>query len=240
MESVQATLWIYRISLSQAIARLAGNWAIIFAPLAYGAILAIAAVVLSPFGFLGRMVVTAVVAACASSGLYLIENIVRGSKVVLNDFVKGFSIYLWEILAIAFILWLPMMLLSRVAYSMPQGPLVILIVQLILYVVLNAVPELIYQSRVSGLALLSASYEFIVENWLEWLLPNLLIVTAAYLVKDSLMGLVVYLPFYLWSFLIPFAFGLFLIFLMIFRGFLFSELSGTTRRSRAYRYRARS
>ena len=239
MESVQATLWIYRTSLSRSLERLAGNWAIIFAPLAYGAILAIAAVVLSPFGLLGRMVVTAVVAACASSGLYLIENIVRGSKVVLHDFVKGFSVYLWEILAIAFILWLPMTLLSRVAYSTSEGPLILLIVQLILYVVLNAVPELIYQSRVSGLALLSASYEFIVENWVEWFPPNVLIVAAAYLLKDWLMRLVVYLPVYLWPFFIAFAFGLFLTFLMIFRGFLFSELSGTTRRSRAYRYRAR-
>jgi hypothetical protein len=240
MESIQATLWIYRASLSRSIERLAGNWAIVFAPLAYGVILAVAAVIFSFLGFVGRMMVTAVAAACASSGLYLIENIVRGGKVVPNDLVKGFSVYLWEILGIAFILWLPMTLLSRVAYSMPQGPLVILIVQILLYVVLNAVPELIYQSRVSGLALLSASYEFIFENWLEWLLPNLLLLAAAYLLKDWLMGLVVYLPFYLWSFLIPFAFGLFLLFLMIFRGFLFSELSGTTRRSRVYHYRARS
>ena len=240
MESLQATLWIYRTALSRSLERLGVNWAIVFAPLAYGAILAIAAVIFSFLGFVGRMLVTVVAAACASSGLYLIEHIIRESKVALNDFVKGFTVYLWEILAIAFILWLPMTLLSRVAYLTSEGPLILLLVQLILYVVLNAVPELIYQSRVSGLALLSASYEFIVENWIEWLLPNLLIVTAAYWMKDGLMGLVAYLPFYLWSFLIPFAFGLFLIFLMIFRGFLFSELSGTTRRSRAYRYRARS
>ena len=240
MESVQATLWIYRTSLSRSLERLGVNWAIVFAPLAYGAILAIASVSFSFLGFVGRMLVTVVAAACASSGLYLIEHIIRESKVALNDFVKGFTVYLWEILAIAFILWLPMTLLSRVAYLTSEGPLILLLVQLILYVVLNAVPELIYQSRVSGLALLSASYEFIVENWIEWLLPNLLIVTAAYWMKDGLMGLVAYLPFYLWSFLIPFAFGLFLTFLMVFRGFLFSELSGTTRRSRAYRYRART
>jgi hypothetical protein len=33
---------------------------------------------------------------------------------------------------------------------------------------------------------------------------------------------------------------LLLTFLMIFRGLVFSELNGTTRRSRAYRYRARA
>jgi len=52
----------------------------------------------------------------------------------------------------------------------PNGPLLYLGVQILLYVIFNAVPELIYQGRVSGLALLSASYQFIVENWIEWLL----------------------------------------------------------------------
>jgi hypothetical protein len=49
-----------------------------------------------------------------------------------------------------------------------------------------------------------------------------------------------YLPSLLYSFLLYSVFLLLLTFLMIFRGLVFSELNGTTRRSRAYRYRARS
>ena len=119
-------------------------------------------------------------------------------------------------------------------------PLLYLGVQILLYVIFNAVPELIYQSRVSGLALLSASYQFIVENWIEWLLPNLLVGVAGYMLRGLVYQLAAAMPFFLQYFFVEAAFGLFLTFLMIFRGLLFAELNGTTRRSRVYRYKARS
>jgi hypothetical protein len=194
----------------------------------------------APFGIIGGFVMGLVLAACASSGLYLIENVVRMGKATLQDFVKGFSVYLWDILTIAFIFWIPMRLLAQFAVTTPEGAVIYLGVQILLYIIFNPVPELIYQSRVSGLALLSASYQFIVENWLEWLFPNLLVAVAGYLLRFWIYGLVVPLPFFLQYFFLEAAFGLFLTFLMIFRGLLFTELNGTTRRSRAYRYRARS
>jgi len=240
MESVRAILWIYRMAFSRSVELLAGSWRVIFAPFAYSVVLTVAAVVFSPFWFIGGMLLTAALAACASSALCLIENIVQRGKFDLNDFMKGFSVYLWEILGIAFILWIPMTLLSRVSYATPEGPLVLLFVRLLLYVILNAVPELIYQSRVSRLALLSASYEFIVANWIEWFLPNVLITAAGYLLMGWLNGVTAYMPFFLRSFFIASTFGFFLTYLMIFRGVLFSELNGTTRRSRIYRYRTRA
>ncbi|HEY2990177.1 MAG TPA: hypothetical protein VGL11_20860 [Candidatus Binatia bacterium] len=240
METVKATLWIYRVALRRAVELLAGNWGIIFAPLAYSVVLSVAKMVFEPLGFIGGMIVTAVAAACGSSALFLIENIVRMGKVVLNDFIKGFSVYLWEIIGIAFILWIPMTLLRQVAYSTEEGPLIVFLVQFLLYVILNPVPELIYQSRTSGIALLSASYEFIVDNWIEWFVPNVSITAAAYLLLNWLDVPASYLPSFFRYFFIFSVFGLLLTFLMIFRGLLFSELAGTTRRSRAYRYRARS
>ena len=216
------------------------NLGIIFAPIAYGIVLSVAAMVLVPLGFIGGMVLGVVFAACASSALYLIENVVRMSKATLQDFARGFTVYIWDILTLAFIFWIPMRLLAQFAFTTPNGPLLYLGVQILLYVIFNAVPELIYQGRVSGLALLSASYQFIVENWIEWLLPNLLVGVAGYLLRNVVYQLVAPLPFFLQYFFVEAAFGLFLTFLMIFRGLLFSELNGTTRRSRVYRYKARA
>jgi hypothetical protein len=48
------------------------------------------------------------------------------------------------------------------------------------------------------------------------------------------------LPWFVDFFFISAAFGLFLTLLMIYRGLLFAELNGSTRRSRVFRYRARS
>jgi hypothetical protein len=240
METVKATLWIYRVALRRSMELLGANWGIIFAPLAYSLILSAAAALVWPLGMIGGFLMTAVTAACASSGLCLIENIVRTGKFDLNDFFKGFTVYIWEILGIGFILWIPMTLLSRVAYSTEEGPLIVMGVRILLYVVLNPVPELIYQTRASGLALLSASYEFIVENWIEWFLPNVLITALGYFLLGWLDLPAAYLPSFFRFFFLFSIFGLLLTFLMIFRGLLFSELHGSTRRSRAYRYRARA
>jgi hypothetical protein len=240
MEQIKAILWIYKTVLIKTTQLLRDNLGIIFAPIAYGLVLSAAAMLLAPLGFIGGMVLGVVLAACASSALYLIENVVRMGKASLQDFTRGFSVYIWEILTIAFIFWIPMRLLAQFAFTMPNGPLLYLGVQILLYVIFNAMPELIYQGRVSGLALLSASYQFIVENWMEWLLPNLLVGVAGYLLRNLIYELVAPMPFFLQYFFVEAAFGLFLTCLMIFRGLLFAELNGTTRRSRVYRYKARS
>jgi hypothetical protein len=240
MEQIKAIFWIYKTCLIRTVKLVGDNLGIIFAPIAYGILLSAAAMLFAPLGIIGGIIMGVVLAACASSGLYLIENVVRMNKATLQDFTRGFSVYLWDILTIAFIFWIPMRLLAQVAFTTPNGPLLYLGVQILLYVIFNPVPELIYQGRVSGLALLSASYQFIVENWLEWLLPNLLVGVGGYMLRGLVYQLVAPLPFFLQYFLVEAAFGLFLIFLMIFRGLLFAELSGTTRRSRVYRYKARS
>jgi hypothetical protein len=240
MEQISAVFWIYKTCLIRTVELVRDNWGIIFAPIAYGVLLSVAAMLVAPLGIVGGIVMGVVMAACASSGLYLIENVVRIGKTSLQDFTRGFSVYLLDILTIAFIFWIPMRLLAQFAFTTPNGPLLYLGVQILLYVIFNPVPELIYQSRVSGLALLSASYQFIVENWIEWLLPNLLVGLAGYLLRNLVYQLVAPMPFFLQYFLVEAAFGLFLTFLMIFRGLLFSELNGTTRRSRVYRYKARS
>ena len=240
MEQIKALVWIYKTCLIRTVELVRENLGIIFAPIAYGFVLSAAALLLAPLGIIGGMVLGVVLAACASSGLYLIENVVRMSKATLQDFTRGFTVYIWDVLTLAFIFWIPMRLLAQFAFTTPNGPLLYLAVQILLYVIFNAVPELIYQGRVSGLALLSASYQFIVENWIEWLLPNLLVGIAGYLLRSLVYQLVTPLPFFLQYFLVEAAFGLFLTFLMIFRGLLFGELNGTTRRSRVYRYKARS
>jgi hypothetical protein len=240
MEQIKAIFWIYKTCLMRTVELVRGNLGIIFAPIAYGVLLSVAAMLVAPLGIVGGIVMGVVLAACASSGLYLIENVVRMGKASLQDFTRGFSAYIWDILTIAFIFWIPMRLLAQFAYTTPNGPLLYLGVQILLYVIFNAVPELIYQGRVSGLALLSASYQFIVENWIEWLLPNLLVGVVGYLLRNLVYQVVTPLPFFLQYFLVEAAFGLFLTFLMIFRGLLFAELNGTTRRSRIYRYKARS
>ena len=239
MNILQATLLIYRTAFQRSWQCLRKNWVVSLAPVAYGIILAVVISLVAPLGIIGGFVYSLASAACASSGLYLIKNLVDSGKTDVNDFLNGFTVYIWDVITVAFILWLPMRVAAMGLASVPNGVLFYFLLRLGLYILLNAVPELIYQSRTSGLELIGASYSFIVENWLEWLIPNIFCALAGYFLLDLFESLIRGLPLYLEFFLHSLFLGLGLAYFMTFRGFLFAELHGTTRRSRMYRYNAR-
>jgi hypothetical protein len=237
MSTVQATLWIYAKALRRSWESLLKNWVVSFAPFAYAALLSILAFIVASLGIIGGLVLGLASQACISSGLHLIKNIVESGRADLKDFINGFTVYLWELLGIAFILWIPMRVLAMALASAPNGGLIFALIQIAIYILLNPIPELIYQTRASGLGLISESYNFIVENWLEWLLPNIVLTIAGYLILNILNAITTGLPGVVQVFIITVGMGLCVSYFMIFRGFLFAELYGSTRRSRAYRYK---
>jgi hypothetical protein len=241
MKTVRVTLWMYALALRRSWESVSKNWIVSFAPLAYGFILSLTVSIVAPLGIIGGVILGLVSQACVSSGLYLIENVVRTGKTNFDDFAKGFTVYLWELVRISFILWIPLRIVSiALSGSGPNGGLILLLIQLALYILLNPVPEFIYQTRTSGIELLGASYNFIVENWIEWFIPNIALTLLGYFVLSGLSLLTLGLPGFGQFLVVSFGLGLCLSYIMVFRGFLFAELNGTTRRSRAYRYDARS
>jgi hypothetical protein len=240
MKTVQVTLWMYALALRRSWESVCKNWIVSFAPLAYAFILWLTVSIVAPLGIIGGLILGLVSQACVSSGLYLIENVVRMGKTNFDDFAKGFTVYLWELLRILFILWIPRRIISMVLMDTPNGALILFLIEIALYILLNPVPEFIYQTRTSGIELLGASYNFIVENWIEWFIPNIALTLLGYLLLSALSLLTLGLPGFGQFFIVSFGLGLCLSYIMVFRGFLFAELNGTTRRSRAYRYDARS
>lgn len=239
MKTLQVTLWLYTTALSKSWDCVRKNWLVSCAPVAYGMILTLAGVVAGPLGIVGGLIYSLVSSACASSGLYLVKNMVESGKTDINDFLNGFLVYLGDLITFFFILWLPMWAAATGLGGVPNGWLIYLLLRLGLFILLNAVPEMIYQGRVSGLELIGASYSFIVENWIEWLVPNLILFAAGYFFLDFFESLLFGLPALVQIFVSALVLGLLLAYFMTFRGFLFSQLYGTTRRTRIYRYDAR-
>jgi hypothetical protein len=239
MKIFQITWWLYREALLRSLECVRKNWVVSFAPLAYGIILSSAGMMLWRLGLIGGLLIGLITQACISSGLHLLDNMVHSGKAGFDDFVKGFTVYLWELLGIAFILWIPLRLAAMALSGVPNGGLIYLMIQIVLYVFLNPIPELIYQSRASGLGLLTASYNFIIENWIEWFIPNIVLTLLGYFLLNLLGSLLSGLPGFVQSFLQLFGLGLCLTYVMVFRGFLFAELHDTTRRSREYRFKTR-
>ena len=231
MEWILVTLNIYRRAFSRAGTLAMKNWTVLGTVFVYSAILSVTGVLAAVLGIIGGFVLSLVWAACVSSFLYLVEMIVRTSRVTLEDFQRSFGRYLWDVVGVAFLSWIFFTLATPAILEMPQGHLVLLCVQLAILVLFNAVPELIYLGHCTSIQLLSESYAFVTENWIEWFPANILAAVLLYMIaaipldgvamfaRTALVGLLVY-------------------FTMVMRGLLFIELHGSTHRGRAFKYRS--
>jgi hypothetical protein len=230
VEWIRVTLHLYRRVFERAAALALRNWPVLLTVFAYLAILRIGGLFALGLGIFGGFLLTLVWAACAGSLLYLVEMIVRTSKVSLDDFRRSFGVYLWDVVGVAFILWIVFRFATPALLAMPQGFLVLLFAQITVFILFNAVPELIYLGHHSSLALLSESYAFISANWIEWFPATLVAVALLFALSSiPLSGPSSYLQ--------TAASALLIYFTMVMRGLLFIELSGSTYRSRAFKYR---
>ena len=232
MEWLVATMRLYG-SVTRRAARVAvTNWPVGLSVFVYFAAMSITLPFAMMLGLLGGFIVGFVWAACIASFLFVVERLVRHGRVTLDEFPASFAPYFSDVIGVMFVLWMARMLLSMALMTNPQGLLITLVAQLFIFVFFNAVPELIYLGHHSSLELLGESYQFIADNWIEWFPPTL--VAGAIFVVLMELPLAGALVVVKWALV-----GLFVYFVMVLRGFLFEELQGSTRRSRAFRYRSR-
>jgi len=240
MEWFDITFKIYRKVFSQALTLTAKNWPVLGSLFVYwallqGATLALAAlgVFHGPLALVGGLALTLLRAACLGSFLYLVEMVVRTGRASFEDFQRSFTVYLGDVIGVMFVFWVISLLTTPIFAGIPQGWAYFALLQFVLFVFFNAVPELIYLGHFTSLALLGESYKFIGANWIEWFPPTVIAVALGYvllqivrasgipLLGDAVLGLVIY-------------------FTMVLRGLLFVELYNTSYRARAFRHRASS
>jgi len=232
LESLVVTLEIYRRAFARGAVLAVQNWPVLASMFAYGAILAVGAYAAAFLGLMGGLLFSLLTSACVGSFLYLVEMIVRTNKVTWEDFGRSFGVYLWDVVAVSFALWLFWFVARPFIGQLPQGPVVVLAINLVLLVLFNAVPELIYLGHHSLLALLARSYEFIANNWIEWFPPNLLLIGGLVLLWSLPLG-DGWVAFVAQRALL----ALFVYFAMVVRGLIFIELDGSSRRGRVFRHR---
>jgi len=228
---LRVTVALYRRVFGRAAELIARNWPVLGSLFLYTFVLRVALELVPLLGFIGGMLFSLLWAGCVGSFLYLVEMMVRTSRVSLADLRRSAGAYLWDVVGVTFVVWLGFRLIAMVLEGMPQGPVLFLCVQLIVAVFFNAVPELIYLGRASSLELLRQSYVFIGDNWIEWFpatgaLALLVLALAAVPVESFPLALVK-----------ASVVALFVAYAMVVRGLLFLELDASTRRSRAFRYR---
>jgi hypothetical protein len=262
---IRSTLELYRDALHATVRSLTRGWIIALAVVLFAGIMLVASAIAAPLGILGGFLLGAVNSLLIGMTLSLVEQAVGSARQLnLNDIKSSFGQYFWEVITVGFVLWLPIMLIDQGAAANPYGPFLAAAIFLLLFILLNPAPEVIYQIRPgSPLDVIRLSYEFVIENWIEWFLPLALVVApfglSFFFTISERMGRgalldffqILILPFRLlqgWlsylglpdvasSTLVLLLTPLATVAMLVFRGHLFAALHGSSRRKRAFQGR---
>ena len=221
------------------------NWLIIFTGLIYSTILFAGTLVSPLFWILSRMFILILSSALVSNYLYLLQQIIEQDRFSLQDFKDGFLIYLrkvWSIYFMGFVALLGLDIFLRPIIVGFVGPFVYHFGLIFLMIfLLNALPETIYQKSFNGWESIKFSVEFIKEHWVEWYLPNILLIAILALITGSALINVFDNVISLRAFTQgPFGITLYLLgqlwfsYIMIYRGFLYKLLNTSSRRKRMF------
>ena len=172
-EFVPATIQLYRQALLATWRSLTGNWVLVPAVMILAVFMYVVTGVAMAFGMLGGLLLGVANAFVVGVFLGLLEQAVVGARpMVWRDLWDVAGSYFWDVITVGFIVWMPLQILELGMQANPYGPAIVSAVFLLLFILLNPVPELIYQGRSgASLEILKDSYEFVLENWIEWFLP---------------------------------------------------------------------
>jgi hypothetical protein len=184
------TLALYQIAFHKTGQSLVRGWMTIVAVVGFGFLLMLASQIASPLGMVGGFLLGAVNALLVGATLSLVEQSIRHARALtIKDLAASVGHYFWDVIGIGFILWLPLMALDLSMQANPYGQLISYGALLLLFLLLNPAPEIIYQVRHdSPLEVLKTSYEFILENWIEWFLPFAIILIPIVLSPTGLQS----------------------------------------------------
>jgi hypothetical protein len=238
MKIVVVYLRIYGACLANAGAALAKNaWTIIL-PMMLMVAFQVLAQLLGGTGMFGGLILALVRSVGFGVYTYFVSEVVAKNRVNLTDFKSSIGPFFWTWMNLFFVFWIIDILLGAGAAANPNRQALFNVVTVMEVVVFNAAPEVIYVKRTyGGLDTMRRSFAFLQENWIEWFIPNGLLIAAVYLfVSEGGLALVAGIPFGVYG--LALVAGALFHFVMVFRGFLFEALDGSSHRQRMFRYRA--
>ena len=172
-----AAFGLYRQALRKTWLSLLRGWMTIVAVIAFLFLLLLAQQIATPLGMAGGFLLGAVNALLVGMTLSLIEQGVSYARTItIRDVFDSFGHYFWDVIGVLFVLWIPLMALDLGTQQNPNGPLISYAVMLLIFILLNPAPEIIYQvPHDSPLDIFKRAYDFVLENWIEWFLPMALL-----------------------------------------------------------------
>jgi len=186
---------------------------------------------LDPFS--GGLLIGLAQSAALSIYCFFLGGLVANQKVGLDQLRTGIGAYFWSWISIFFVLWIVDLVLGPLFKANPD---LATPYSLVLLIALNTVPETIYlKGTRGGIETIQRSFGFLQEHWIEWFIPNGLVLGAAFAL--SLFGAVFLVFGAAGAVVSGLVVGVLLHVYAVFRGFLYEALDGSTHRQRMFRAR---
>lgn len=233
MSFVTVYLRIYADCLQKALGGISKNLWTLLLPMGLALALQLLTPLLATLGLVGGILLGLAIDAAVSCYLYFTGEVVANARVGLKDFQKSIGAYFWSIMNLFFVFWLARLVVRLVAPGPTAHGILSLGLSLLIALILNAAPEIIYRKgSYGGIETITRCVRFIQENWIEWLVPNVLLMGAMYLLWTAPPLLVPYE-----ALVRAILLGALIHVLMVFRGHLFAVLDGSNHRQRMFRFR---
>lgn len=180
---------LYRQALQATWRSLMRSWMTILALIAFAVVFLGVTRIAAPLGIAGGFLIGIVNALLVGATLRLIEQSLSASRTIgFTDVTDSFGHYFWDIIGVGFVLWLPTMALDMGIQANPYGQFLSSAFLLLLFILLNPAPEVIYQVRHdSTLDVFKIAYEFVLEHWIEWFLPFAILILPVVLSPGGLL-----------------------------------------------------
>jgi len=254
------TAALYREAASKATRALVRNWMIPLASIVSYFLFVYLVHIFSSFpgsagGFTPQGLILGLV-IIALLALYYgwLEAAVNGQKLKIKDLISMDLGLFFAVMGVGFMLWIINLLLGMF-FSTNSAQALLNALHFGIFVAFNSVCEVIYLQRKDGITALQESVLFLKDNWAEWFIPLLLLLAPAIaLIRssiffilaqgDPLLPALVFLESLLLylegnfgsSIILPITIGVVVVtWFMIFRGYLFKQLSTTSKRQRLYK-----
>lgn len=265
---IWATIQLYHQVGQSTLRSFVRSWILIFAVMLFAVLMVLVSSLVIPLGIIGGFLLGAANAFLIGATLNLTEQAVVGSRQLRwSDLPQCAGQYFWEVISVGFLVWFPLLILQMALQANPYRSLLTTAIFFLLFILLNPVPEVIYQTRQgSAIDILRESYDFVVDNWIEWFLPLAIVFAPfgfSFFFRTSSQagrmggldfGQILSLPFNLltgWlayvglsgstsSVLVLLFTPILAVLILLFRGHLFAALHGSSRRQRLFRARAGS
>lgn len=236
MSFVLVYLKLYARSVVDAVKAIGKNAWTLLLPIGLVAVYLFVGQLLGRIPVIGGLLMGLIYCALLSAYSYFVAGLVGRQRVGVSQLKTALGAYFWSWISLFFVLFIVGLVLRTLVRDPAKLTQLTLALSMLELVALNAVPEVIaLKGTRGGLETVQRSFKFLQESWVEWFVPNGLVLAAYfYLSMFGLLQVLVGGAGFVVNALVG---GVVLHVYMVFRGFLFEALDGSTHRQRMYKFR---